>query len=120
LSEADKDRIAELVHRVRAQYEAGDPELWKGGHPEQRFADVLADTLGPEEFRYAKVLIEQDVARLKEREPDRVLAKVDALSAAIEVRERLERGEIDQAEAQRQVREIDRASGGLISEDWDI
>jgi hypothetical protein len=46
--------------------------------------------------------------------------EMDALEAAIEVKEQLERNEIDQLEAERRVREIDRASGGAVSRRWKL
>jgi hypothetical protein len=119
LTESDKDRIAAIVHQVRNRYQAGDPEFWRGGHPERAMADAFAG-LGPEETSFAIALLEQDIARLSERESDHVLDRVDALDGALEVRRQLDRGDIGEDEAKRRVREIDRASGGAISEEWDI
>jgi hypothetical protein len=75
LTEAEKDAVADIVHSLREKYETGDPEMWKGGEPEKRFAAAIA-SLGPEKTRFAESLLEQDAVRLNER-PDPVLTRID-------------------------------------------
>ena len=76
LSEAEKDRVAAEWHRLRDLYEKGAPELWRGGRPEARLAQAIAD-LGSEAAAYAASLSDQNVARLDERGSDPVIERID-------------------------------------------
>ncbi len=77
LTETDKDRVAETLHRARAAIAAGDPRYWTGGDPEGKLANEMA-ALGPESADFALSLIGQDIARLDERGTDPVTDRIDA------------------------------------------
>ena len=80
LSESDKDHIAEIVHWALDRLQSGAPEYWRGGNPERRLADELADKLGPEEYRYAVSLVGQ-IAR--DERPDPVIERINRASDGI-------------------------------------
>jgi hypothetical protein len=62
LTEADKDRVAAVFHEAWEHYASGDPSMWQGGHPEDKFVEALGD-LGQEEGAYLLSLLGQRPAR---------------------------------------------------------
>jgi hypothetical protein len=56
MDEAAKDRVTTLIHDLLDGLERGDPELWRGGTPEQKVTAEL-DKLSLDEKRFAVVLL---------------------------------------------------------------
>jgi hypothetical protein len=50
LTEADKDRIAAVIHEGVERFLSGDPALWNGGNPEEKLNEWIDEqiTLSPE------------------------------------------------------------------------
>lgn len=58
MDEAAKDRVITLIHDQLDRLERDDPELWRGGTPEQKVTAEL-DNLSLEEKRFASVLLDR-------------------------------------------------------------
>jgi len=78
MDEAAKDRVTTLIHDQLDRLERGDPELWRGGTPEEKVTAEL-DKLSLEEKRFASVLL--DLLIRDEQESDPGLRRIEADAA---------------------------------------
>jgi hypothetical protein len=80
MDEVVKDRVTALIHDQLERLERGDPELWRGGTPEQKVAAEL-DELSLEEKRFASVLLDRLIAQDDEQGSDPGLSRIEADAA---------------------------------------
>jgi hypothetical protein len=80
MDEAAKDRVTALIHDQLDRLERGDPELWRGGTPEEKVAAEL-DELSLEERRFASVLLDRLIAHEDEQGSDLGLRRIEADAA---------------------------------------
>jgi hypothetical protein len=78
MDEAAKDRVTTLIHDQLDRLERGDPELWRGGTPEEKVTAEL-DKLSLEEKRFACVLLDRLIR--DEQESDSGLQRIEADAA---------------------------------------
>jgi hypothetical protein len=78
MDEAAKDRVTTLIHDQLDRLERGDPELWRGGTPEEKVTAEL-DKLSLEEKRFASVLLDRLIR--DEQESDSGLRRIEADAA---------------------------------------
>jgi hypothetical protein len=78
MDEAAKDRVTTLIHDQLDRLERGDPELWRGGTPEEKVTAEL-DKLSLEETRFASVLLDRLIR--DEQESDSGLRRIEADAA---------------------------------------
>jgi hypothetical protein len=78
MDEAAKDRVTTLIHDQLDRLERGDPELWRGGTPEEKVTAEL-DKLSLEEKRFASVLLDRLIR--DEQESDSGLQRIEADAA---------------------------------------
>jgi hypothetical protein len=78
MDEAAKDRVTTLIHDQLDRLERGDPELWRGGTPEEKVTAEL-DKLSLEEKRFASVLLDRLIR--DEQKSDPGLRRIEADAA---------------------------------------
>jgi hypothetical protein len=78
MDEAAKDRVTTLIHDQLDRLERGDPELWRGGTPEEKVTAEL-DKLSLEETRFASVLLDRLIR--DEQESGSGLRRIEADAA---------------------------------------
>jgi hypothetical protein len=79
LTEADKDRIAAVIHEGVERFLSGDPALWNGGNPEEKLNEWIDEqiTLSPEAQLFALALARQIIAADDEHGRDPVIDRID-------------------------------------------
>jgi hypothetical protein len=80
MDEAAKNRVTALIHDQLDRLERGDPELRRGGTPEEKVAAELGE-LGLEEIRFASVLLDRLIAYEDEQGSDPGLRRIEADAA---------------------------------------
>jgi hypothetical protein len=78
MDEAAKDRVTTLIHDQLDRLERGDPELWRGGTPEEKVTAEL-DKLSLEEKRFASILLDRLIR--DEQKSDPGLRRIEADAA---------------------------------------
>jgi hypothetical protein len=77
MDEAAKDHVTTLIHDQLDRLERGDPELWRGGTPEEKVTAEL-DRLSLEEKRFASVLLDRLIRDEQESDPGLQRIEADA------------------------------------------
>jgi hypothetical protein len=80
MDEAAKDRVIALIHDQLERLERGDPELWRGGTPEEKVAAEL-DELTLEQKRFASALLDRLIANEDEQGSDVGVRPIQAEAA---------------------------------------
>jgi hypothetical protein len=80
MDEAAKDRVIALIHDQLERLERGDPELWRGGTPEEKVAAEL-DELTLEQKRFASALLDRLIANEDEQGSDVGVRPIEAEAA---------------------------------------
>jgi hypothetical protein len=80
MDEAARDRVIALIHDQLERLERGDPELWRGGTPEEKVAAEL-DELSLEQKRFASALLDRLIANEDEQGSDVGVRPIEAEAA---------------------------------------